>query len=49
MQIQRQLQVDLYERRSVVLESNNSFANMLEGTPTNGVKIKVLKQTKLKT
>lgn len=31
---------DLYERRSVVLESNNSFASMLDGAPTNGVKIK---------
>ncbi|MBL1704360.1 flagellar basal body rod protein FlgC, partial [Klebsiella pneumoniae] len=31
---------DLYERRSVVLESNNSFANMLNSTPANGVKIK---------
>lgn len=40
---------DLYERRSVVLESNNSFANMLDSAPTNGVKIKVLRQTKLKT
>lgn len=39
---------DLYERRSVVLESNNSFASMLDGAPTNGVKIKVLKQTKRK-
>ena len=29
---------DLYERRSVVLESNNSFASMLDGAPTNGVK-----------
>ena len=31
---------DLYERRSVVLESNNSFSSMLNSTPTNGVKIK---------
>ncbi len=29
-----------YRRRSVVLESNNNFANMLEGTPNSGVKIK---------
>ena len=49
MQIQRSSGADLYERRSVVLESNNSFANMLDSAPTNGVKIKVLRQTKLKT
>src|SRR3954469_16336512 len=29
-----------YHRRSVVLESNNNFANMLQGAPANGVKIK---------
>lgn len=37
---------DLYERRSVVLESNNSFASMLDGSPTNGVKIKSIEADK---
>lgn len=37
---------DLYERRSVVLESNNSFASMLDGAPTNGVKIKSIEADK---
>lgn len=37
----------MYERRSVVLESNNnSFANMLDGAPTNGVKIKSIEADK---
>ncbi|KFN03520.1 flagellar basal body rod protein FlgC [Bacillus clarus] len=31
---------DPYRRRSVVLESNNSFASMLDSVPADGVKIK---------
>lgn len=46
MRIRRGSGADLYERRSVVLESNNSFASMLDGAPTNGVKIKSIEADK---